>query len=358
MKLTTLSITAALVAALTFAPAAFALDKDSRGANQREERTVAAENNVTVSLCLASGDITVRGWDRREVRARSTNAERMDLRRLDNTKDPSPATRIVVLTSDPADGNRQRPGECQAFSDVELDVPHGAILQLSTRDGNIQVNDVAEAHAQTLSGDVHLQRIAKTVEAESISGNVSLKDSGGRVVLHSISGNVEAKDVRPLDANDDFEARSVSGDVSLERIGHTRVEVNTVSGSADMDGPLARGGRYDFKTMSGDVTIVLPSDASFQVSAVVAQGGEIMTDFPLSIAGDSVQSDRDRPAVPSAAVPPVPPVPPAASVPPVRPPAPPAPFPFRKRRLTGTYGSGDATINLASFSGTLHLRRK
>lgn len=354
MKLTTLSITA-LAAALTFAPAAIALDKDNRSANQRVERTVTAENNVTVSLCLASGDITVRGWDRREVRARSTNAERMELRRLDNTKDPSPVTRIVVLTSDQADGNRQRPGECQAFSDVELDVPHGAILQLSTRDGNVQVTDVAETHAQTLSGDIHLQRVAKTVEAESISGNVSLKDSAGRVVLHSISGSVEAKDVRPLDANDDFEARSVSGDVFLERVGHTRVEVNTVSGSADMNGPLARGGRYDFKTMSGDVTLVLPPDASFQVSAVVAQGGEIMTDFPLNIAGDSVRSDR--PAAPPAVVPPMPAAPPAASVPPA-PAAPPAPFPFRKRRLTGTYGSGDATINLASFSGTLHLRRK
>ena len=42
-------------------------------AEQPVERTLAAEANVAVKVCVASGSITVRGWERPEVRARSTD---------------------------------------------------------------------------------------------------------------------------------------------------------------------------------------------------------------------------------------------------------------------------------------------
>jgi DUF4097 and DUF4098 domain-containing protein YvlB len=95
--------------------------------------------------------------------------------------------------------------------------------------------------------------------------------------------------------------------------------VNTLSGTIRLTGPLARGGRYDLKTNSGDVVLKLPDDASFQVTAKVSVSGEIVTDFPLKLVDTS-----------SAVV---------------------------SHSLTGTYGTGDATINVASFSGTVRLRR-
>ena len=47
------------------------------------ERTVAADPDVTVTLCVGTGDVVVRGWERREVRARA-HVARVELRRQAN----------------------------------------------------------------------------------------------------------------------------------------------------------------------------------------------------------------------------------------------------------------------------------
>src|SRR4026208_1273167 len=47
--------------------------------DQKVERSVATDAAVQVSLCVASGNITVRGWDRQEVRARSMDAVQIEL---------------------------------------------------------------------------------------------------------------------------------------------------------------------------------------------------------------------------------------------------------------------------------------
>lgn len=331
----------------------------------RVEQTVAAEPNVIVSLCIASGSITVRGWERNEVQATSGDAEAIELRRA-SASTTGPASRIEVLIADQSDGPKARMATCSAFSDIELNVPRGAIVQLQTRDGDINVSDVAEARVETQNGDIDLQRISKLVEARCLSGDISLKDSTGRVVLGSVSGSVEASNVRSITAGDDFEAGTVSGDVMLDRVSHAQVHAKSVSGSLNMTGALAHGGRYDFKTMSGDVTLALPSDSSFKVNAKVAHGGEIISDFAITPTEDTPQTRRDRALpTPSAAPSPNPapaplPAPSANPMPAVEPPE--APMPIADshgmERLNGTVGTGDATLNLASFSGTVHLRRR
>lgn len=355
MRLAVLFLTIALFASLCFAHANNADAKKVSGAKQSLERTVAAEADVNVSVCLMSGDITVRGWDKREVRARSSNAEQMELRRTDAASTSSSARHIEVLISGRADDANTRLNTCRGLSDVELDVPRGATVRLNTRDGNVRVTDVADVRVQTINGDINLQRVAKAVGANSIGGNISLKNSGGRVNLHSISGGVQATDAVAVGTGDDFEAKSVSGDVTLERIGHARVQVVTVSGSVSMNSTLARGGRFGFKTVSGDVTLTLPGDSSFQIIAKVSRNGEIITDFPLKLTGEAAP-----PGTPRA----------QESAPPAPPDTPASTGSYREREqlrrdmrfdfrhLIGTFGTGDATINLSSFNGTVRLRRK
>lgn len=355
MKLKYLLISIALVLWMNtsnIASAATRVIEDER----RVEQTVAAEPNVIVSLCIASGSITVRGWERNEVQANSSDAETIELRRT-SANTAGPASRIEVLIANQADGPRTQAGSCSAFSDIELNVPRGAIVQLQTRDGDINVSDVAEARVETQNGDIDLQLISRLVEARCLSGDITLKDSTGRVLLGSVSGSVEATNVRSNTAGDDFDAGTVSGDVVLDRVSHAQVHAKSVSGSVNMTGPLAHGGRYDFKTMSGDVTLALPSDSSFKVNAKVAHGGEIISDFAITPAEDT-RRDRLSPtpvAAPSPnASPSAHPLPAPAPVP-----APaPLPDPHGMERLNGSFGSGDATLNLASFSGTVHLRRR
>jgi DUF4097 and DUF4098 domain-containing protein YvlB len=356
--------TAFIIPVLILAVATFALGRDDKREKkdraQQVERTTSADSSVAVSVCLASGAISVRGWDRNEVRARSRDVGELEFRRRDATPESSPAKKIEVLISDRADGSVGRLGSCRAFSDIELDVPRGATVQLQTRDGNINVTDVAKAFVNTQSGDIRLERASQSVDAGCIGGNITLKDSSGRISLHSLSGSIEAIAVRPGEAADSFDASSVSGDIVLDRVGHAQVNARTTSGSVSMSGPLAHTGNYGFKTLSGDLTLTLPADSSFKLSAKVSQNAEIITDFPVTLTTEASTSAR-------------PPAPPAPATPPTDAKAPKDDgskkgviVSTRKvvvvipgyRHFNAIYGTGDATIYVASFSGTIHLRKK
>jgi hypothetical protein len=365
MKVKHLLMSVALIASLfSGAKLTSAAGRVSKRAHTGEiQQTVPVEPNVIVSLCIASGSINVRGWDRNEVQARSADAETIELRRA-SAGNAGPASRIEVLIADPAEGSRAQAGSCTAFSDVELSVPRGAIVQLQTRDGDITVADVAEARVEAQSGDINLEHVSRLAEARALSGDITLKDSSGRVQLGSVSGSVEATNVRSITAGDDFEAGTVSGDVILKEVNHAQVHAKSVSGSLNLTGALVRGGRYDFKTMSGDVLFNMPADSSFKVNAKVSHGGEIVSDFTIT-----PTEETPRPGTVNTPKPPTPPAPKPAPAPR---PAPSASASASSdgdwasqssssrglERLNGIYGTGDATLNLASFSGTVYLRRR
>lgn len=314
-------IVAILLVCFACAPETLARRRGDTKPLQRGDSTVQVDPTATVSLCIESGSITVRGSDRAEVRVHSSDNARIDVRRSDAKGTQSAPTRVDVLMSDPDDNRVMSIGECRGSSDVRLDVPRGATVYLTTRDGDLDVFDVAEVHAKSLSGNIILSRISKVTEANSVSGDVSLENSGGRVRLRSESGNIEASDVKTVETNDFIIANTTSGDVSLMRLNHPNVEASSTSGNVTMTGALARGGHYELGSMSGNVTLVMPETVSFQVIAKVApNSGEIVTDFPIKTSE------------------------------------------FSQSRLVGTYGKADAssyaTLNVSVFSGTLRLRKK
>jgi Toastrack DUF4097 len=383
MKRTALTSFALLLAATIVVAA----PSDHKKKTGRVERSVAATADVTVSICLGSSNLTVHGWDRPEVRVKSLEASAIDLQRTD-AGGPGPAGALEVVVRDNSDGSRRQDG-CQAFSNVEVNVPRGATLQLRSRDGDITVVGVRSAVVGTQSGDVTLSEISQNSEATSFNGCVSLKDSSGRVNLRSVGGSIEVSNVRPAEPEDDLDLVSVSGDVVLEHATHTRVTIRVTTGSLEMTGPLVSSGRYLLKTITGDLTVKMPADSSFSLNAKVAQDGEIVTDFPLRLI-KQINSNAVGVGVGTgtgvATAPPAEPEAPPEAGPP-NPPSGPAPQPpvilvtepsgtvtprvvargtavvvvapgMSARQVVAIYGSGDAKLELASFSGTLHLQKE
>lgn len=299
-------------------PDAASVAEPEEEASGGAQRSIAAAADVVVSLCLASGNIVVRGWDRHEVRARAKDAEKVEL----SASPAQSARRVDVLISNDEHAVLQS-GDCGGTSSIELDVPRGATVNLQVRDGDVDVSDVAEARVESLSGDVNLLRVSKAVEASCLSGDLSLSDSAGRVRLRSVSGGVEASNIKTIEASDDFSAISTSGDVTLDRIAHTQVKGRTINGDVRLTGALARGGSYELATTSGDVTLTLPADSSFRINARVVASGDIVTDFPVkaNIGAAPVKESHQS-------------------------------------RLIGTVGTGDADLNLTTFSGTVNLKRQ
>lgn len=345
---------------------------------QKVERTIAVDPAVAVSLCVASGNITVRGWDRNQVRARSTEAVAIELAHASETTSGAAIKKLEVAVSDKND--KEKSGEkCQAFSDIELNVPRGATVFVQTRDGDINIAEVAVAYGVTQSGNIEVDQVSRSIEVGSLGGDICLKDSSGRVNVSSAGGSVAATNLRPVEAADSFEVVTTSGDIQLAQVTHRQINSKTVSGNLSMTGPLAPAGRYWFNSFSGNVTLAMPANSSFKLVAKVSQDGEIITDFPLTLTQASAaaapeasaEADETPVATAGAVKAPVPPVAKAGTAP-----VPPKVAPvvrvqvtpkvkvkpgikveFSMRRVSGVHGTGDATISVASFLGTLRLEQ-
>lgn len=300
-------------------PAAPPQAEDEKG-QQELVKTAQAESDVVVTLCVESGDVVVHGWDKHEVRARASEAERLELRGTEAASKPSKRLEVLISNSDEGE---LAAAVCAPSSNVFLEVPRGATVVLQVQSGDIEATDVAEARIVSTSGDVEVSRISKALEIEKMSGDISVRDSSGRVRLRAFSGQIEAINVRRNEDSDYFSARTTSGEMSFERITHARIEAASVSGDINYQGTLARGGSYDFKTHSGNIGLALPSDASFKLNAKVIAQGEILTDFPVRTAS-GVQPAKE----------------------------------ISQGRLAGTVGTGDAEVTLVSFNGTMHLKKR
>jgi len=386
-KLFALAAASALI--LSLAGLTSAHEEKTSQPGQKVERTMPVDPQATITLCVASGALSVRAWDRHEVRVRSNDAVQLEFRRIDKPKDPNtPATRVDVMVLDKT--SRANPKlDCQAIADVDMDVPAGSTVQAQTRDGDINIIGIAGAYAGSQNGDITIERVTKLVEAGSVGGSISLKDSSGRVNLNSAGGGVEAFNVRAASPDDTFEVGTVSGDIQLEGVGTPKVSAKTVSGTLMMSGALVKSGYYSFTNVTGEIVLALPADASFRLSAKVSDKQNLDSEFPLKYTIETAPTAPREPRILPPAPKPVesrePQLPPdheklkekekekpaAKPAPPAKTPAPPksgvmvAPAPVERprifvpvvRRIEAICGSGDATISVASFGGAVHLKK-
>jgi len=313
------------------------------------------DHAAIVTLCVASGTLKVRGWDKDELHVRSLDAAQIEFKRIDKTKDPAkPAGRVDVMVLDRSGAANPRL-DCQALASVEMDVPAGATVQVQTRDGDITITGVAGAYAGSQNGDIMIERAAKLVEAGSVGGSIYLKDSSGRVSLSSAGGVVEVMNVRPSGDEDTFEVGTVSGDIQLSRVSNPKVTAKTVNGTVTMTGPLAKAGYYSFTNMAGDVVLGMPHDASFRLNAKVSEKHDIVSDFALKYLSEPPPPPAAKPRTPAPAAkgkvsgPVVAPI--VVEKPTV------VSTQYALRRVNAICGTGDATISIASFGGTVRLKK-
>ena len=86
-------------------------------------------------------------------------------------------------------------------------------------------------------------------------------------------------------------------------------------------GALARNGRYELKSFSGEVRLSLEGNSGFEVEAN-SFSGEVRSDFAITTRG--TQSDRRG----------------------------------RRTVLNGTFGDGSAVLDLTTFSGSIVISKR
>jgi hypothetical protein len=290
---------------------------------ERFNRTVRIGPNGAFELSNVSGDIVVTGGSGDEVRieavkrARSRDGDAKQL--LDELRIEviETANRVEVRTQYPRRRNYS------GSVDYTIAMPSGASATLHSVSGDVRVTNVkGELRAESVSGDMMTSGATQLSLVKTVSGDIDVTDAAaaGEVTVSTVSGTLTARGLkaRSVDLN------SVSGDVIVTNVATERATVKSVSGNVEYNGALARNGRYEMTTHSGDVRLAVTDATGFELEATTFSG-DVRSDFPLTLrGGPGGDEGRGR----------------------------------RSQSIRGSYGDASALVDLKSFSGDIVVTKK
>ncbi len=283
---------------------------------ERFSRTVRLGPNGSVSVSNIAGDIVVKAGSGDSVSIEAVKRARGDRSQLG---------RVEIEVSDRAgrvDISTNHLGRHDNVSvSYTITLPASASVEAHSVSGNVSVTGVQGAvRGETVSGNVTMASTPRLEAAKSVSGNVELTGAAadGDLSASSVSGSVRANGLKARG----LQVGSISGDIVVTDVTCERLAAKSVSGEIEFSGALARGGRYDVTSHSGDVRLTLAGNTGFELSATTFSGS-IRSDFPLTIAGGQ---------------------------------------PIRRRgpgqSMHATFSDGSAALNVNSFSGDIVIGKR
>ena len=285
----------------------------------RETKTLSLGANGSLELKNVSGYITVTAGSGRDT---SVQIERISKGRTD--ADAKLGLDRVKVEID-ARGDR---------ATVEAKYPNENRPPYS-----VSVNYTVTAPAGTrltirsISGDASVKGITGDVSVDVVSGAIRITDAGNVSSATTISGNVF---ITNANVNGSMNVTTVSGDMTLDRIKCRRLsgsvisgevhakdvscdnaELKSLSGSVDYTGALAKSGRYELQTHSGNVHLTVTGSVGFELQASTFSG-QVRLDPPLELQRSTLTRKSAR----------------------------------------GTVGDGSAVVTATAFSGDVVITKK
>jgi DUF4097 and DUF4098 domain-containing protein YvlB len=295
---------------------------------ERFTRTLRIGANGEVDLGNIAGDIVVTRGSGNDATLEVVKTSRgrtvqdaQEMLKLVNVDVTERGTRAEVRTRYPQEedrrNNRRNFNVSVAYN---VAVPERTRVTATSISGSISARDVkGDLALETVSGDVRVANAGRIPKAKTISGNVEIVDTNieGAMDASTISGTLLLRKVqaRRLDLG------SVSGNVSIQDVACERVQAQSISGEVILAGQLARNGRYNLTSHSGEVRVLVSGDTGFEVEAS-SFSGSIRTDVPLNVQGNDASRGR------------------------------------RQRSIRGTYGDASAFLDLTTFSGSIVIGKR
>jgi DUF4097 and DUF4098 domain-containing protein YvlB len=278
----------------------------------KEDQSVPVTKGMRLAVNNFAGSITVRTWEKDAVRVESEHSERDRV-----TVRPMEAVLRIGTSSE------HGPSRTVDFT---LTVPRWMPISLNGTYVDIDLEGMqSEVSAETVGGDVRLKGGSGTVTLKSVEGIIEVDGAKGRMTLNTVNEGVFVKD-----AAGEITAETVNGDLQLERIDSSSVDVATVNGDVVYDGTIRDGGTYRFNTHNGDVELRVPDQVNASVF-VRTYRGDFESHFQVQVpstasSGDDDDDRRRRER--------------------------------RNRRFNFTLGTGAARVELESFGGDINLFKR
>jgi len=284
------------------------IDAGSEDKALHESWNVAADAHVAVEN--VRGNVAVTGWDKSQVELLGNLGAGSKL----VISGDSAHLQLKVDSHDESWFGKHGPN---SDSELVLHVPRNAALEVQVVSADANITDMTgkSIDVHGVSGTLGVRSAAAEVDVESVSGDVSFAapqpNPNGRAHLQTVSGSINAKNLGGR-----VKLETVSGDIGLEDAPVQELETGTVSGDARLHVTPTGHARLHLESMSGDVRLYVPENLSAHVDASTFSG-DIHSDF------GKVQTKDHGPG----------------------------------SSLDAKVGSGDAEIEMQSFSGSLELRK-
>jgi hypothetical protein len=260
------------------------------------DQTVQVKRGARLEVHNFSGSVTVRAWDRDQVRVQAEHSDResVDLQTTDT---------LVSVRS------RNRNGVPRSL-DYTISVPAWMPVSVSGTATDVDVDGTAaDVTIETVRGDVKVRGGAGFVRVQSVQGAVSVERTRGRVDAHTFNDSIHLTDI-----TGDVTTETINGGITLEKIDASSVDASTVNGEISYEGTIKDGGLYRLTSHNGPIDVALADRANATVT-VRTFNGDVTSTLPVRIE----QADRHR--------------------------------------RTLTTGNGSARIEIESFNGAVTLRR-
>ncbi|MBO0793575.1 MAG: DUF4097 family beta strand repeat protein [Ktedonobacteraceae bacterium] len=165
--------------------------------------------------------------------------------------------------------------------DIDVTVPSSVDLNIHGSSNDVNLSGIdGQVSVNTDSGNLRLDNVSGPLDLSSSSGDIAVTNEHGPLDAHTSSGNISidhaagALDLSSSSGNITLNAAQVAGQGHLQ----------TDSGNIEFSGTLDPRGTYQMAASSGNITLKLPADASFQL-ATSADSGDVHNDFSASAVG-------------------------------------------------------------------------
>jgi len=180
----------------------------------------------------------------------------------------------------------------------------------------VRVPRQAAVRIESERGDITIKSVEGTLDIEAVSNPVSLSHMKGKITVRTVDGSILIQS-----ADGTVDADSISGNLRFVQVNGPEVKANTNTGTIRYEGDFGDGGTYTLNNYSSPIDIFASAKASFDLTARAVLG---LIESTLAFRPTPVGNAFHR---------------------------------FSPDKfLQGRFNSGQSTVRVTSYSGTIRVR--
>jgi DUF4097 and DUF4098 domain-containing protein YvlB len=228
---------------------------------QQTDTTFAVRAGSRIEVETFGGAITVRAWNRNDVRVQAQHGRRD----------------VIDIDARGSNVRIEAEGYMGVAKDVRftLTVPRSSHIEASGVQTDIDIEGVTgDVDAETVHGNIRVVGGSR-LKIESVEGDLTIAGARGRVQASTVNRGIRVSDVIG-----DLDLETVNGPIVVQKAQASNVDAATVNGRIVYDGTLRDGGDYSLATHNGAIWVVVPGNTNASVS-VSTFNGELDTTFEI-----------------------------------------------------------------------------